>query len=87
MPTHDIQAMLMRIGLALAAGFFIACVPIAIRKGRFAPHTGRRVAAFSFAALSFAAFLAMGWHLWTRHVPRSPEPPAPIAYPLPPSNP
>jgi hypothetical protein len=81
MPTHELHAIFFRLGLALSAGVLIACVPIAYRKAKFASHKGARIAGYSVAALALAAFLAMGWHLWSRYVPPSAETPEPITYP------
>ena len=79
--------MLLRIGLALAAGLLIAVVPIALRKARFAVHLGPRIAGYAIALLALAGFGAYGWYLWNHYVPREPAAPAPITYPQPPSGP
>ncbi|NLG33989.1 MAG: hypothetical protein GX548_01405 [Lentisphaerae bacterium] len=79
--------MLSRIGLALGAGVLIFIVPLAYRKGRWAPHRISRVVYFVISAGSLIAFLFYASYLWNRFVPREPEAPAPLAYPAPPPSP
>ena len=87
MPAYQLHEMLVRIGLALLAGLLIFIVPLAYRKGRWAPHRLSRIVYFliSFAALVLFGFYAS--YLWQRFVPREPDAPAPITYPAPPVTP
>ena len=87
MPAHQLQELLIRIGLALGAGILIGIVPIAYRKARWAPHLARRIIFYAISLLAFIAFCFYGWFLWNRFVPRAPEAPAPISYPAPPARP
>ncbi len=87
MPTHLLIDMLTRIGLALGAGVLIFIVPIAYRKGRWAPHRISRVVYFLISIGSLIAFLFYAAYLWNRFVPREPETPAPLTYPVPPAGP
>ena len=85
MPTYQLEAILIRIGLALVAGVLIATVPIAYRLGRYEPRLAKRIF-FNLLSLSaFAGFCVYVWILWDRHVPREPAVPAPVAYPANPS--
>lgn len=87
MPTYQLHALLLRMGLALAAGVLIALVPIFLRKACWEPHLPKRIAFSILALLSFVGFFIYAWHLWNRYVPREPEAPAPVAYPAPPAVP
>ena len=87
MPTYQLEAMFLRIGLALAAGVLIAIVPIALRKTRYEPRVGKRI---FFYVLAFAALTGFGFFvvfLWNRYIPRTPEAPAPVEYPASPAAP
>jgi hypothetical protein len=84
MPAYQIEEILIRIGLALLAGVLIGVVPIAYRKGRFAPHAGQRIFLFILAAASLIGFCFYVAYLWKRFVPRESAAPAPISYPVPP---
>ncbi|MGD9612119.1 MAG: hypothetical protein AB7V22_04370 [Kiritimatiellia bacterium] len=87
MPTYQFQAILLRIGLALAAGVLIAIVPIALRKTHFEPSIPRRV---FFYVLALVALVGFGFYvsfLWNRFAPRPPDAPPPVAYPAAPAAP
>ncbi len=81
MPTYQLEAIFVRIGLALGAGVLIFIVPIAHRLTRYEPSRAKRVFfhLVSFAALIGFCFYAV--YLWNRFVPREPEAPAPVSYP------
>ncbi len=85
MPTYQLEAILIRIGLALAAGVLIAIVPIARRLARYEPRIGKRVFMNLLSLSAFVGFCFYAWTLWTHHVPREPEAPAPVTYPAPPT--
>ncbi len=87
MPTYQLEAIFIRIGLALAAGVLIAIPPIAWRLARFEPSIVKRIVCHVVALLALAGFFAYGWYLWDRFVPREPEEPAPVTYPAPPVTP
>ena len=90
MPAYQLQAIFLRIGLALAAGLLIAIVPVALRKTRYEPSTAKRVFFYLLALASLAGFCAYAVYLWNHFVPPEPEAPAPITYPaepLPPAAP
>ena len=88
MPNYQLEAILVRIGLALVAGLLAALVPIAVRKARFAVHPGIRIASLAAAILALVGFALFGRYLWLNHVPHDPDPPAsPVAYPQPPAKP
>jgi hypothetical protein len=87
MPAHQLEAILIRIGLALAAGILAGIVPIALRKARFEPHLGKRIALFLLALFSLVGFGVYGWFLVDRYAPAAPDAPAPITYPSPPPGP
>ena len=87
MPTYQFQAILLRIGLALAAGVLIAIVPIALRKTRYEPSIPRRV---YFSVLALVALVGFGFYvsyLWGRFAPPQSDAPAPVAYPAAPAAP
>ena len=87
MPTYQFEAILVRVGLALAAGVLIGTVPIARRLARYEPSTIKRVLLnlISFGAL--VGFCVYAWYLWDRFVPREPAAPAPVVYPAAPEPP
>jgi len=85
-PTHQLEAIFSRIGLALAAGVLIAIPPIAWRCARFEPSIIKRVVCHVIALIALAGFCYYGWFLWNRFVPHEPEAPEPIAYPTAPST-
>ncbi|MGD9781127.1 MAG: hypothetical protein AB7V14_03135 [Kiritimatiellia bacterium] len=87
MPTYQLVEILTRIGLALGAGVLVFIVPLALRKARFAPHAGKRVFLYVLALAALVGFCFYVYYLWTRYVPREPEAPAPIAYPVSPAEP
>lgn len=87
MPTYQLVAILTRIGLALAAGILVFIVPIALRKARFAPHLGKRIFLYVLACAALIGFCVYVFYLWARFIPREPEAPAPIAYPVSPAEP
>ena len=84
MPTYQLHALFLRLGLALAAGFLIALVPIFFRKARWEPHLPKRIIFSALAVISLVGFCIYAWHLWNRYVPREPVSPAPVTYPAPP---
>jgi hypothetical protein len=85
MPTYQLEAILLRVGLALAAGVLIAIVPIAQRKARYEPSIVKRVFLHLLALASLVGFCFYAVYLWDRFVPREPEAPAPVAYPAAPA--
>jgi len=85
MPTYQLEAILTRIGLALAAGVIIAIVPIAQRKARYEPSLVKRVICHLLALAAFVGFCFYAWYLWDRFVPRESEAPAPVEYPVSPA--
>ena len=87
MPTYQLVAILTRIGLALAAGILVFIVPIALRKARFAPHLGKRIFLYVLAFAALIGFCVYVFYLWARFVPREPEAPPSIAYPVSPAEP
>jgi hypothetical protein len=87
MPAFQLEAMLLRIGLALGAGVLIAIVPIAQRKARYEPSRSKRVILHILALIAFLGFCAYAWYLWDRYIPRAPEAPAPVSYPVSPAAP
>ena len=82
MPAFQLEAMLVRTGLALAAGVLIAIVPVALRKARYEPSRSKRVILQILAIIAFLGFCAYAWYLWVRYIPREPEVPAPVSYPI-----
>ena len=87
MPSYQMEAIFLRIGLALAAGVLIAIPPIALRRARYEPSIPKRI---FFHLLSLAALIAFGFYvvyLWDRFVPKEPEAPAPVEYPSAPATP
>jgi energy-converting hydrogenase Eha subunit F len=87
MPTYQLQAIFIRIGLALAAGVLIAIVPVALRKTRYEPSIPKRVFFYVLALVALVGFGFYASYLWNRFVPRPPEAPAPVAYPAAPAAP
>ncbi len=87
MPAFQLEAMLLRIGLALGAGVLIALVPIAHRKTRYEPSIAKRVIFHIISLIALAGFCFYAVYLWNRFVPREPETPAPVAYPEAPAAP
>ncbi len=87
MPSYQLHALLLRLGLALGAGLLIALVPIFFRKARWEAHLPRRIVFSVLTLVSLVGFCVYAWHLWNRFVPREPAPPDPISFPAPPSVP
>lgn len=87
MQNYQLEAILVRIGLALVAGLLAALVPIAVRKARFAVRPGVRIASIAAAVFALAGFALFGWYLWLNHVPRDESPAPPVSYPQPPAQP
>ncbi|HAL92171.1 MAG TPA: hypothetical protein DCM68_04005 [Verrucomicrobia bacterium] len=85
--TPDIQQILARLGLALGAGVLIFIVPIAYRKARWAPHRISRIAYYLVSLSALIGFCFYAAYLWNQFVPREPEAPAPVAYPVDPALP
>lgn len=82
MPTYQLEAIFIRIGLALAAGVLIAIVPIAQRKARYEPSLVKRIVLHAFALAAFIGFCFYAVYLWQRFVPAAPaESPSPVAFP------
>ncbi len=81
MPTHELIAISIRIGLALAAGVLVFFVPIFLSKARFASKLGKRITYRMLAFLAFTFFCGYMWFLWDRYVPKAPNTPAPVTYP------
>ena len=84
MPTYELVAIFVRIGLALAAGVLIFFVPIFLSKARFAPKLAKRITYRVLALLALLGFCGYMGFLWNRYVPKKPDSPAPITYPAPP---
>jgi Sec-independent protein secretion pathway component TatC len=84
-PTHQLEAIFTRIGLALAAGVLIAIPPIAWRGARFEPSILKRVVCHIIALIALGCFCYYGYFLWNRFVPHEPEAPEPISYPVSPA--
>lgn len=82
MPAHQLEALLVRIGLALAAGVLIGVVPIAHRLTRYEPSIIKRVVFHVVSLLALIGFCAFAWFLWERYIPREPAAPAPLSYPV-----
>ena len=87
MPSYQLNAILLRVGLALGAGVLIAIVPVARRLARYEPSMVKRVLFNLLAVGALFGFAFYIWHLWDRYIPREPETPAPIAYPAAPVSP
>lgn len=85
MPTYQLEEILTRIGLALAAGVIIAIVPIAQRKARYEPSIVKRILFRVLALAALVGFCFYAWYLWDRFVPREPVAPAPVEYPVAPA--
>ena len=87
MPAYQFHALLLRIGLALAAGVLIAVVPVALRKTSYEPSIPRRIFFYVLALVALVAFGFYASYLWQRFVPREPAAPAAVAYPVAPAAP
>lgn len=87
MPAHQLDALLVRIGLALAAGVLIGIVPIAHRLTRYEPSIIKRVVFHVVSLVALIGFCAFAWFLWERYIPREPATPAPVSYPVSPVPP
>ncbi|NLB65777.1 MAG: hypothetical protein GX803_04840 [Lentisphaerae bacterium] len=87
MPAHILKDLLIRIGLALGAGVLISIVPVALRNGRYAPSTFRRVFLFTLAGAALIGFFIYSYFLVAPHFASSTHEPAPVVYPLPPAIP
>ncbi|HPT16419.1 MAG TPA: hypothetical protein PK388_03975 [Kiritimatiellia bacterium] len=81
MPAYQLEALLVRIGLALAAGVLIGLVPIAHRCTRYEPSIPKRVFFHLLSLGALIGFCFYAVYLWHRFVPAEPEAPAPVAYP------
>lgn len=86
-PTHQLEAIFTRIGLALAAGVIIAIPPIAWRCARFEPSIIKRVVCHILALLALIGFGFYGYFLWNHFVPKKPVLPESISYPVAPITP
>ena len=86
-PSYQLEAIFLRIGLALVAGVLIGTVPIARRLARYEPRLVKRILLNLLSLAALAGFCVYAWYLWDRYVPREPEAPAPVAYPAPPLAP
>lgn len=85
MPTYQLEEVLIRVGLALAAGVLIFIVPIARRAARYEPRMAKRI---FFNLLSLAALVGFCFYavyLWDRFIPRTADAPAPVEYPASPA--
>ena len=87
MPAHQLDALLVRICLALAAGVLIGIVPIAHRLTRYEPSIIKRVVFHVVSLVALIGFCAFAWFLWERYIPREPATPAPVSYPVSPVPP
>ncbi len=87
MPTYQLEAIFVRIGLALVAGVLIAIVPVAHRKTRYEPSLAKRIIFHIISLLALVGFCFYAVYLWNRFVPRESEAPAPVAYPAAPAVP
>ena len=81
MPTYQLEAIFVRIGLASAAGVLIAIPPIALRRARYEPSIPKRVFFHLLSIGALIGFCFYSVYLWHRFVPAEPETPAPVAYP------
>ena len=86
-PAYQMEAMLIRIGLALGAGLLAFIIPLAYRKGRWAPHAMARIVYFLISIGALLLFCFYTVYLWNRFVPREPDAPPPLTYPPPPAVP
>ena len=87
MPSYQLQAIFLRIGLALAAGVLIAIPPIALRRARYEPSIPKRIFFHLFALVALIGFCFYANYLWSRFIPKEPETPVPVAYPTAPVAP
>jgi len=84
-PTYQLEAIFIRIGLALAAGVLIAIPPIALRCARFEASIIKRIVCHIIALIALGCFCYYGYFLWNRFVPHEPDTPEPISYPVSPA--
>ena len=87
MPSYQMEAIFLRIGLALAAGVLIAITPIALRRARYEPSIPKRIFFHLFALVALVGFCFYANYLWSRFIPKAPETPVPVAYPAAPVAP
>lgn len=87
MPSYQMEAIFLRIGLALAAGVLIAIPPIALRRARYEPSIPKRIFFHLFALVALVGFCFYANYLWSRFIPKAPETPVPVAYPAAPVAP
>lgn len=87
MPSYQLEAIFVRIGLALAAGVLIAIPPVALRRARYEPSIPKRIFFHLLALVSLVGFCFYANYLWGRFIPKEPETPAPVAYPAAPVAP
>ena len=87
MPSYQMEAIFLRIGLALAAGVLIAIPPVALRRARYEPSIPKRIFFHLLALVSLVGFCFYANYLWDRFIPKEPETPAPVAYPAAPVAP
>ena len=87
MPSYQLEAIFLRIGLALAAGVLIAIPPIALRRARYEPSIPKRIFFHLFALVALVGFCFYANYLWSRFIPKAPETPVPVAYPAAPVAP
>ena len=87
MPSYQMEAIFLRIGLALAAGVLIASPPIALRRARYEPSIPKRIFFHLFALVALVGFCFYANYLWSRFIPKAPETPVPVAYPAAPVAP
>ena len=82
MPAYQLEALLVRIGLALGAGVLIGLVPIAHRCTRYEPSIPKRVFFHLLSLGALIGFCFYAVYLWQRFVPAAPaESPSPVAFP------
>ncbi len=70
MQNPQILQILIRIGLALAAGLLMAMVPISYTKARFNPKPVSRIVWAVLCVAFLFGFVGYMWFLWTNFVPR-----------------
>ena len=87
MPSYQMEAIFLRIGLALAAGVLIAIPPIALRRARYEPSIPKRIFFHLLALAALVGFCFYANYLWNRFIPKEPETPAPVEYPAAPATP
>lgn len=73
-PSYQLEAILLRLGLALGAGIIICIVPLVYRKTYFEISRTKRVLYYLIAVAALLAFGVYVWFLWDHFVPHS-EPP------------